>query len=107
MAATLPVTAARVWDMPVLPSLYKDPVGVGHRTCGWSGWDGRSVVLGERALDVVAGQQDEDVRLDGLDEQLEGGHHDGHHERGGGVDDTDPVQQVPGRDGEHHDQQVA
>src|SRR6478609_3664718 len=82
-----PVTAARVWDMPVF-LLFQGPVGVGHRTN--KGRSARcSVVLGERALDEGASQEYEDVRLQRLDEELERGHHDDHHEREAGVSDSD------------------
>src|SRR4051812_47792667 len=89
-----PSEAARIWDMPVLPSLSRTGGGWPPDDWGYGGC-GRSVVLGDGALDEDAGQQHEHVRLDSLDEELERGHHDDHHEGDTGVRDADAVEHVP------------
>src|SRR5689334_2771105 len=102
-----PAVAARVWraDMPVLPSLYWTGGGWPPDVWGLAGWYG-SVVLGESALNVGAGQQHEDVCLDGLDEELEEDHGHRHHEGDAGAHDQPAVQEVPGGHGEHDQHQV-
>src|SRR5689334_18802988 len=101
-----PAARSMAADMPFLPSLLR--TGGGWPPDDWWGWGGRcSVVLGESALNVGAGQEDEDVRLNGLDEELEEDHDHGHDERDARRGDHVAVQQVPAGDGEHREQQVA